>query len=126
MRAVDTNVIVRLFARDNARQVAEAESFVENGAWVPLLAVAEAIWVLGSTYNLSAKEQAEIIDMLLDHRDLVVQDSEVVVSALRLFKVKPSLGFTDCLMIEIARKAGHLPLGTFDRGLARVDGAHKL
>jgi hypothetical protein len=29
-------------------------------------------------------------------------------------------------MLEIARKAGHLPLGTFDRSLARADGTQKL
>jgi predicted nucleic acid-binding protein len=30
------------------------------------------------------------------------------------------------MMLHLARKAGHLPLGTFDRGLAKVDGAQKL
>jgi hypothetical protein len=29
-------------------------------------------------------------------------------------------------MLEIARKAGHLPLGTFDRGLAKIDGTSRL
>jgi predicted nucleic acid-binding protein len=29
-------------------------------------------------------------------------------------------------MLQSARKAGHLPLGTFDRDLARVEGAQKL
>jgi hypothetical protein len=29
-------------------------------------------------------------------------------------------------MLHLARKAGHLPLGTFDRKLATVEGAHKL
>jgi hypothetical protein len=29
-------------------------------------------------------------------------------------------------MLQLARKAGHLPFGTFDRNLARVDGAQKL
>jgi predicted nucleic acid-binding protein len=29
-------------------------------------------------------------------------------------------------MLELARKAGHLPLGTFDRDLAKVDGAQKV
>jgi hypothetical protein len=29
-------------------------------------------------------------------------------------------------MLQLARKAGHLPLGTFDRNLAKVDGAQKL
>jgi hypothetical protein len=29
-------------------------------------------------------------------------------------------------MLQLARKAGHLPLGTFDRNLAKADGAQKL
>jgi acetyl-CoA carboxylase biotin carboxylase subunit len=29
-------------------------------------------------------------------------------------------------ILEIARKAGHLPLGTFDRTLGKLDGAQKL
>jgi predicted nucleic acid-binding protein len=36
------------------------------------------------------------------------------------------LGFSDCLVLESARKAGHLPLGTFDRDLAKLDGAERL
>jgi predicted nucleic acid-binding protein len=34
--------------------------------------------------------------------------------------------FSDCLMVEVARTAGHTPLGTFDRDLGEVDGAHRL
>jgi len=51
MRAVDTNVLVRLMTRDDTKQVAVAEAFVANGAWVPHLAVAEAVWVLTSVYD---------------------------------------------------------------------------
>ena len=60
MRAADTNVLVRLITRDEVRQVAAAERYVERGA------------------------------------------------------------------LEVARKAGHLSLGTFDRGLAKLDGAERL
>jgi predicted nucleic acid-binding protein len=63
--------------------------------------------------------------MLLDHKQLVIQDSDVVAAALDNFRAKPSLGFSDCLILEIARKSGHLSLGTFDRGLAKLDGAEK-
>ena len=38
----------------------------------------------------------------------------------------PALGFSDCLMLQLARKAGHLPLGTFDRGLGKIEGSQKL
>lgn len=126
MRAIDTNVLVRLIARDDSRQAAAAEAFVEKGAWVSVLALAEATWVLATVYELSSKDLAKMIEMLLDHRDLVLQDSEAVQDALKLFKAKPALGFSDCMMLHLARKAGHLPLGTFDRGLAKVDGAQKL
>jgi predicted nucleic-acid-binding protein len=126
MRAVDTNVLVRLITRDDSRQVESAESFIENGAWVSVLALAEATWVLVSVYELSSKALGRAIEMLLNHRDLVLQDAETVTAALELFRARPSLGFSDCLMLQLARKAGHLPLGTFDRNLARLQGAQKV
>ena len=126
MRAVDTNVLVRLIARDDPRQVAAAEAFVKNGAWVSVLALAEAVWVLGASYDLSAKDLATAVEMLLDHQDLVLQDAETVREALKLFRARPALGYSDCLMLELARKAGHLPLGTFDRTLGKLAGAQKL
>jgi predicted nucleic-acid-binding protein len=126
VRAVDTNVLVRLITRDDPRQLAEANSFVERGAWVSILALAEAIWVLDTVYRLTAAELAMAIDMLLDHKNLTIQDPEALAAALDLFRQRPSLGFSDCLMLELARKAGHLPLATFDRALGKVEGAQKL
>jgi len=49
-----------------------------------------------------------------------------VSAALEKFRSQPTIGFSDCLLLEIARKAGHLPLGTFDRDLGKLDGAEKL
>ena len=126
MRAVDTNVLVRLITRDDARQAASADVFIANGVWVPLLALTEAIWVLAAVYKRNAKGLATAIEMLLHHEQLVLQDSDAVAAALDLFRSRPSLGFSDCLMLQVARKAGHLPLGTFDRGLAKTEGGQKL
>lgn len=126
MRAIDTNVLIRLITQDDARQTRAAESFVERGAWVPILALAEATWVLGSVYELRPIEIAIAIEMLLEHTELVIQDPDVVAAAVRMFRAKPALGFSDCLMLETARKAGHLPLGTFDRNLGKQEGAQKL
>jgi len=126
MRAVDTNVLVRLITRDDARQAAAAESFVARGAWVAVLALAEATWVLASVYELGSADLITAIEMLLNHKELTLQDSDAVAAALELFRSRPALGFSDCLMLELARKAGHLPLGTFDRGLGKVEGAQKL
>jgi len=126
MRAVDTNVLVRLLTRDDAKQVAAAETFVAPGAWVPHLAIAEATWVLASVYDRDPQAIAAAVEMLLSHEHLTVQDSEAVVAAVTRFRQQPRVGFSDCLMREIARKAGHTPLGTFDRDLGKTEGAQRL
>jgi predicted nucleic-acid-binding protein len=126
MRAVDTNVLVRLITRDDARQAASAEAFIRKGAWVSLLALTEAVWVLAAVYERKAAGLVTAIEMLLNHEHLVLQDADAVEAALDLFRSRPSLGFSDCLMLQVARKAGHLPLGTFDRGLGKVEGAQKV
>ena len=126
MRAVDTNVLVRLITRDDPKQVTAADAFVAKGAWVSQLAVAEATWVLESVYNCTPEAIATGVEMLLHHEHLTVQDADVVAAAVAQFRRRPRIGFSDCLMVEVARKAGHLPLGTFDRGLGSVDGAQRL
>jgi len=126
MRAIDTNVLVRLLTRDHARQVVAAERFVAKGAWVSHLVLVEAMWVLDSVYELGSAEIATSVEMLLSHRDLTVQQPEVVAAALAQYRKRPSVGFSDCLVLEVARKAGHLSLGTFDRGLGKLDGAEPL
>ena len=126
MRAVDTNVLVRLMTRDDAKQVTAAEDFVASGAWVPHLAIAEATWVLASVYDRDPEAIATAVDMLLSHEYLTVQDTEAIAAAVERFRRHPKVGFSDCLMVEVARKAGHTPLGTFDRDLGRVNGAQRL
>lgn len=126
MRAIDTNVLVRLMTRDDPKQVTRAESFVAKGAWVSHLVLGESLWVLESVYEVDADRRATAVEMLLNHTSIALQDSEVVAAALEHFRSKPSLGFSDCLILEIARKSGHLPLGTFDRALGQLDGAERL
>jgi predicted nucleic-acid-binding protein len=126
MLAVDTNVLVRLLARDDIKQATAADHFVAKGAWVSHLVLAETMWVLESVYERTAAQLIAALDLLLAHESLVLQDADTVGAALVHFRAKTVLGFADCLVLEIARKAGHLPLGTFDRALSKLTGAHKL
>jgi predicted nucleic-acid-binding protein len=126
MRAVDTNLLVRLLVRDDTAQVSLAEAFVAAGAWVSHLVLAETVWVLDAVHERTPAKIAAAIELLLNHDQLALQDPEVVARALEQFRARPALGFSDCMVLEIARKAGHLPLGTFDRALAKLEGSERV
>jgi predicted nucleic-acid-binding protein len=126
MRAVDTDVLLRLTLRDDESQYASAVEFVKPGAWVSILALAQTVWELGKVYQFGPNELAAAVEMLLVSENLTVQDSETVKAALDLFRSRPALGFMDCLLFHLARDAGHQPFGTFDRALSRVVGAQRL
>ena len=126
MHAIDTNVLVRLLVRDDAKQAKTADSYISKGAWVSHLVLVETVWVLDAVYQRSPTQLAAALELLLSHESLVLQDADVVKAALAHFKAKPVLGFSDCMVLEIARKAGHAPLGSFDKSLAKLTGVHKL
>jgi len=126
MHAVDTNVLVRLVSGDDPVQVAAAEEYVAAGAWVSHVVLVECVWVLKAVYSVPNPQLVAAIEALLDHEVLVLQEPDVVAAALAIFREHPKLGFSDCLVLEIARKAGHIPLGTFDRTLAKQSGAERI
>jgi predicted nucleic-acid-binding protein len=126
MRAADTNLVVRLITRDDIAQTTSAEVFAQKGAWVSQLVLVETIWVLDSVFGLSHRQLAVAVEMLLDHRDLVLQDPDVVAAALAHYRKRPKLGFSDCMVLEVARKAGHIPVGTFDREFGKLEGTERL
>ena len=59
-----------------------------------------------AVYERSPLQLGNAIDLLLNHETLTLQDADVVTAALGYFRKRPTLGFSDCLILEIARKAG--------------------
>jgi predicted nucleic-acid-binding protein len=76
--------------------------------------------------NLAPPAIATAVEMLINHQHLTIQDGDVVTAALEHYRRLPRLDFSDCLVVEIARKVGHLPVATFDRRLAKLDGVQKI
>jgi predicted nucleic-acid-binding protein len=124
MRAADTNVIVRLIAQDDEKQYAKAKRLGE--LWVSHVVLQETVWVLSSVYGFDAGQIGLAVSMLLGHEHVVLEDAVVVQATLDQFRKSPKLGFSDCLVLEVARAKGHLPLVTFDRNLGKLDGAERL
>lgn len=126
MKAIDTNILVRLITRDDAEQVAKAEAFVKQGAWVSMLVLTECVWVLEAAYKLKKVQLVMVLEMLLNHAELVLEDADVVELALSAFKASKKVDFSDHLILAVANKAGHKPLGSFDKALIKVEGVQKL
>jgi hypothetical protein len=66
---------------------------VARGAWVPYLAIAEVTWVLEWVYERDSAAIATAADMLLNHEQLSVQDSEVVEAAVVHFDSRRESAF---------------------------------
>ena len=82
--------------------------------------------MLDSYYSFTREQLSRFVETTTLHPKLRIQDVDVVEAALVHFNAQKKLGFTDCLILEIARKAGHTPLGTFDKALGKLPGAKGL
>jgi predicted nucleic-acid-binding protein len=82
-----------LVVRDSTEQVRLAELLIASGTWVSHLVLAEAMWVLDAVYDRTPEQIAGAIDMLLNHKDLTIQDAEVVTTALGALQKAPWFRF---------------------------------
>jgi predicted nucleic-acid-binding protein len=128
MRSVDTNVLVRALTGDDPVQGALAVAFIRDHApvWVSHAVLLETVWVLESVYGCGKPQLAEALKRIIDNRELSLEEPAVARAALALYQAKGKVTFEDCLILESARKAGHLPLATFDKALGRLEGALSL
>lgn len=121
MRAVDTNVVVRLVVGDDDAQRRKVLVMLDkHECWMSHVVLHEVVWVVSSVYGYGHDAVMGVIERLLVHEKLVVEEPLVVQAALSLFKSKPAMGFNDCLVLEVARARGHLPFVTFDRLLGKL------
>ena len=126
MIGLDTNVLVRYIMQDDPRQSPKATRLVESlsnesPGFVPLVATVELAWVLSSSYALGREQVAAALELLLRSKELIVDRSDEVVKALRIFK-QSSADFADCLIERTASSAGCTATMTFDVGAAKTAG----
>jgi predicted nucleic-acid-binding protein len=124
MIGLDTNVLARYIAEDDASQSAAAARIIESlsaesPGFVPLVVVAELVWVLQFSYRLNEHAIAEVVEKLLRSAELMIEDAEIVAQALREFR-RSSADFADCLIERCAHAAGCQHTVTFDKRAATL------
>lgn len=126
MIGLDTNVLVRYIMQDDARQAAKATKLIEGlsaeaPGFIALVSTVELTWVLGSCYELTREQIAQALEILLRAKQLVVDQAEQVVRALRAYAAG-SADFADCLIERTAAAAGCTKTMTFDAKAAKTAG----
>jgi predicted nucleic-acid-binding protein len=122
---LDTNVIVRYVTQDDARQAAAASKLFERvlttarPGFVGLITLCELVWVLADCYDADRARIAAVVEGLLGSRQLVVEEAEVVWSALRAWE-KSSADFSDVLLGQVLLSRGCEKVVTFDKAAARL------
>jgi len=120
---LDTNVLIRYVAQDDVVQSPIADATInslsaDNPGWVGIATVLEFVWVMISTKRVGRTAVAATLDKLLMLDTIVVEQPEVVASAVRQFRTGKA-DFADCLIAASARAAGCSRTVTFDRVAAR-------
>lgn len=127
MVGLDTNVLVRYFAFDDAaqsriaRDVLERRLTRESPGFVCATTLAEFAWVLRRLYGGERAEIADAIQGILTASNLVVEHKAQAWTALNQFRAGPA-GFTDCMVAQTNLQSGCETTLTFDRDAARLSG----
>ncbi|MFD1950636.1 type II toxin-antitoxin system VapC family toxin [Sphingomonas arantia] len=119
MRAVDTNVVLRLIVADDEDQAREAQTLLQNEVLhVSLTVLIEVEWVLRSAYGWKRERIADVLAVLTDLDGLVVDEAAMVRWAAE--RLAHGADFADMIHLVATRHISCFV--TFDRGLARRAG----
>ncbi|MGI8576179.1 MAG: PIN domain-containing protein [Egibacteraceae bacterium] len=124
MIGLDTNVLVRYLAQDDAEQSPRATLLMEsldesNQGFVSVVALVELHWVLRRAYKVNREDAASLVRTMLDARELSVQASETVRRALA--RLTDEVDFSDALISEFGAAAGCVHTATFDVRATHLD-----
>jgi predicted nucleic-acid-binding protein len=119
---LDTNVIVRYLTHDDPAQTTAAVRLVdslssETPGFLPMVVMAELVWVLEVSYRFKKHEIEKVLETLLRSKELVVERAEIVWQALRRFSSSRA-DFSDCLIERCGHAGECLYTVTFDQKAA--------
>lgn len=130
MIALDSNILIRYFQRDDLPQAIAADQVLDTRsplepAWIAIPVLIELLWVLKRSYKLRQASIVEIVQKLLSSDDLILEEDDRVRRALDIF-AKGRADFADCLIAVSAKDAGCRLILTFDEKAAQDAGMELL
>jgi len=127
MIGLDTNVLVRYFAEDDAAQCVRAVRFIEshctlqNPGCISTVTLVELVWVLSSGYGYARSDVSNLLEAILETSVFHVQEVDCVRAAIERYR-SGKADFADYFIGELNSRDGAHPVYTFDKRLARETG----
>ena len=116
MKAVDTNILVRILIGDHVLQTEQARSiFAVEQVWIAKTVLLETDWVLRSSYGATSDYIRNGFQGVMGLRNVTIEDAQVVQEALRL--VEQGIAFADAL--HLASRPQDAMFVSFDETLVR-------
>lgn len=130
MIGLDSNVLIRFFAKDDPVQSPKAAAVFRSlssrePGWVGIGALLETVWVLSKRMKLDSSQIATVLTDLVT-RDSITLEQESVVERALVRYVKGKAEFSDCFIAVSSENAGCARTLTFDRNAARDAGMELL
>lgn len=121
---VDTNILVRLFVKDDAEQFASAVQLVrtleEDDVFsINIVVLIEALWTLRRQYGYRKSQLLALVQALLERGDLEIDQYEIVGNAINLSRLLGA-DISDALIGELNRLSGCDRTLTFDTKAAKT------
>lgn len=122
MRAIDTNILVRYFTADDARQVALVDRLLSEcrvdhePVFISIPVICELTWVLAYSHRFAKSEIAEALERLLDQPLFRIEGEPLVRRALESYRGGRG-GLADYLIGQLASDAGCRDTVSFDKRL---------
>ena len=126
MIGIDTNILARFLAQDDAEQGRRADSLLQtlspqNPGFVSLVSLIELAWLMRSRYHMSKSELIQNLERLLNSPELVIESQQTVGQAIARFGAAKT-DFADCLIERSGHVAGCRHTVTFDENAAKTSG----
>jgi predicted nucleic-acid-binding protein len=123
---LDTNILVRFFAKDDPLQTPKARAVLSSltttePGWVGVATILELVWVMTSSIGVGRDAVVQILAELLTRDTIVVERAETIEKALYRYR-RSRADFADCFIAASAKEAGCRRTVTFDRIAARDAG----
>lgn len=104
---IDTDVLVRYIADDNANDSARIANIFEDSGfkgYLTLIVLTETINVLQRVYKIDRVGIANVVRALLSHSRIEIENSDVVQDALTQYERTTKMGFNECLKVLMGYK----------------------